>query len=355
MRRRSGLHGNCNAPPVDQCFADCDINTPGWANFLSCNSTDELRNLRALQTRGGNGENVLRTKALIPIPPKIVTNLAEILTSTKKPHAVLLKLIQVYQTFDEQMPSNTAKLSIHSTSILKLLWAKGTALTINFTRAQHQLATDFYTTCHNSLNTPTQAPEPPAQNYVAINQLVETLRVGQELAQQQSMAEAAAKALKSGFAVWTAKDWYLRAATTDKVNPAQQPTAPLKSILEHKNVVDDIQGLRLTAKTEVKCGILFPACIAVKLRQGILCGERGHITGLSLLLCIEHWYNSSFHNDDLEAMALQMRDGSNKLSADDSKSLTKEQEFLVYPTEIHQLQQGLLTYVQLLQLVLALR
>ena len=27
-------------PPVEQCFADCVINTPGWANFLSCNSIE---------------------------------------------------------------------------------------------------------------------------------------------------------------------------------------------------------------------------------------------------------------------------------------------------------------------------
>ena len=148
---------------------------------------------------------------------------------------------------------------------------------------------------------------------------------------QQSTAEAAAKASKSGYAAWTAKDWYLRSATTDKVNPAQQPTATLKSIREHKNVVDAIQGLQLTAKTEVKCGFPFPACIAVKVRQGILCDERGHITGLSLLLCIEHRHDSSFNDDDLEAMSLQMRKGTKKLSADDSKSLTKEQEFLVYP------------------------
>ena len=265
-----------------------------------------------------------------------------------EPHAVLLKLIQVYQKIDEQTPSNAAELSIHSTSILKLLWAKGTAPTITFTRARHQLATTFYTTCQNSLNPPTQGPAPPAQNNIAINQLVETMKVGHELVQQQSMAEAAVKALKSGFAAWTAKDWYLRSATTDKVNPAQQPTTTLKSILKHKNVVDAIQGLWLAAKTEVKCGFPFPACITVNLRHGILCGERGHITGLSLLLCIEHWYDTSFHDDDLEAMALQMRKGTKKLSSDDSRSLTKEQEFLVYPTEIHQLQQGLLTYIQLL-------
>ena len=88
------------APPVEQCFADCAITTPNWANFLSCTSTDELRNLRALQPRGGNGDNVLTSKALIPIPPKIVTNLAEILKRTTEPHAVLLELIQVYQHFD---------------------------------------------------------------------------------------------------------------------------------------------------------------------------------------------------------------------------------------------------------------
>ena len=84
------------APQFEQCFADCSITTPNWANFLSCTSTDELRNLRALAPRGGNGDNVLNTKALIPIPPKIVTNLAEILESTTEPHAVLLELIQVY-------------------------------------------------------------------------------------------------------------------------------------------------------------------------------------------------------------------------------------------------------------------
>ena len=106
-------------PPVDQCFANCDTNTHGWANFFSCNSIEEISNLRALQTRDGNGENVLRMKALIPIPLKIITNLAEILTTTKEPHAVLLQLIQVYHNFDDQTPSNAAK-----SSILKLLWAK---------------------------------------------------------------------------------------------------------------------------------------------------------------------------------------------------------------------------------------
>ena len=107
----------------------------------------------------------------------------------------------------------------------------------------------------------------------------------------------------------------------------------------------------MTAKTQVQCRLSFPACIAVKLRQGILCGEAGHITGLSLLLYIEHQYNRSFHDEDWEAMALQMCEGSKKLSHEYSKSLTKEKEFLVHPTEIHQLQQGLLTYGQLLQLV----
>ena len=88
---------NVFAPPVEQCLADCAINTPGWANFISCTSTEELRNLRAQNPRGGNGDNVSQTKALIPIPPKIVTYLAEILETTKEPHEVLLRLIQVYK------------------------------------------------------------------------------------------------------------------------------------------------------------------------------------------------------------------------------------------------------------------
>ena len=50
-------------------------------------------------------------------------------------------------------------------------------------------------------------------------------------------------------------------------------------------------------------------------------------------------------------MALQINESNKKLSAEHSKSLAKEKAFIVYPTEIHQLQQGILTYVQLLQLV----
>ena len=169
------------------------------------------------------------------------------------------------------------------------------------------------------------------------------------------MAAAAAKETKSGFELWpSSREWYLRAATIDKVHPARQPTAHLVSILEHKNVVEAITALRLTATTELKCGFPFPPSVAVKLRQGILCGVVGDITGLSLLLCIEHCYDRNFHKMDLEAMALQMSEGNKKLLVEKSKSLTKEKEFLVYPTGIHQLQQGLLTYVQLLQLVFSL-
>ena len=100
-----------------------------------------------------------------------------------------------------------------------------------------------------------------------------------------------------------------------------------------------------------QCGFPFPACIAIKLRQGILCDMVGDITGLFLLLCIKHLYDRNFHNMNWETMALQMHEGNKKLSIKESKSLTKEKELLVYPTKIHQLQQGLLTYVQLLKLV----
>ena len=77
----------------------------------------------------------------------------------------------------------------------------------------------------------------------------------------------------------------------------------------------------------------------------------GNITGLSLLLCIEHIVDRSFHAEDLDAMALQMSEVNKKLSTKNLKSLAKEKAFIVYPTEIHQLQQGILTYVHLLQLV----
>ena len=171
---------------------------------------------------------------------------------------------------------------------MKLLWAKGTAPTITFARANHRLANNFYTTCNNSLNPPALTPEPPAHNNVAITQLVDTMRVSQELAQQQAVAAAAAKETKSAFELWTAQKWYLRAATIDRANPARQPTSHLVKILEHKNFVEAITELRLTASTALLFDFPFPASIAVKLRQEILCGMVGKMTGLSLLLCIEH-------------------------------------------------------------------
>ena len=339
---------NVFAPSVEQCLADCDINTPGWANFISCTSTEELRNLRAQNPRGGNGGNVLRSKALIPIPPKIVTPLAEILETTKEPHEVLLRLIQVYNNLDNQTPSAATKLSIHTISLLQLLWAKGTAPTITFARSRHQLIREFYTTCSNTLHPPALAPQQPAHNNVALNQLVDTMKVGQELALQQATAAAAAKETKSSFESWTSKDWYLRAATIDKINPARQPTAHLVNILEYKNVVEAITALRLTASTVLNCDFPFTPSIAVKLRQGILCGMVGEITGLSIFLCIEHIVDRAFHATDLDAMALQMSEGNKKLTSENSKSLAKEKSYIVYPTEIHQLQQGILTYVHLL-------
>jgi len=338
-------------PNLANCFQTINTPAPNLPNMNGCNTIEALQALRPPARAAA-----LQVKALIPIPPKLIPILATAQQQhNSDPLNILLHLKNSFATLDGNENDDAAKLSVHCAHILRFLWAKDTVQTIELLETTHPSADEFYEDClriTQQQNNDNNMQEVERNNQQAeMNQNVYRIVEFLEGDRQRERAEAQEKENQSNFDSYRSKGWYLRAATTDGVTPATEPTVGMEKILDAKSATVATLEVRKILAMNYKTRFDVPGTMISKIRQGTFCGAFNQISGLTIFACFSQGLVDQSNTEEDELLALQSSEGAKELSKEAIAILANEKRKFVFPENIHTLIEGIIVFKALCSVI----
>ena len=337
------------------------INTPAYTNFKTCTTSEQIIALQA----SNHANQAITSGSLIPLPPKLLPFLAELLaTKGTSPTNILPGLIRAFVASDADNISDEGKLGKRAIEILKFLWAADKSNdtnkqipTVAATCPTHPSIDDYFQRCTRKLNpAPQQAVQPhrpplrPEEERVLLSQersstaIIEMAELYR--ADQLRKAQTEASKPKSGYdgLYEPIKVMILRASATTKEAAADEPTITMKNVINSSNAFEATKAIELEHDHSTSLSI--PPPMAAKLRQGTLASDCGRTpSGLSIFFCFEDEHVDRSEHVDVDAMSLEISESKEKtMSKTTAKSLANEKAYISFPRSFFQLRDGVERY-----------